>query len=248
MKKLISVLAAGFTTISLTAATETITLRIKGMRCEECAHKVTTVLKKLPGIEAMDFNLERRTVAVAYNPTLTCTDSIEARLAATGRYKPTAYSPDDVIKRGIGLRMDDMHCQRCADRITQRLQTMVGIDSMAPHLDKQYFFIRYDANKTTKADIRQALLDIGFTPVSYYTSKDISFAYFNIPKEACSEAAIEQVLALDGVDDVNVNGKRGSMAVTYINKDITAEQLLQAVREAGIVATLPPAHECEEEK
>ena len=54
------------------------------------------------------------------------------------------------------------------------------------------------------------------------------------------------MLALDGVDDVNVNQKRGSMAVTYVNTETTAEQLLQALQDADIKATVPPAHECKE--
>ncbi|MBR1395642.1 MAG: copper ion binding protein [Prevotella sp.] len=248
MKKLILLAAAMLLAITITAANETIVLRIKGMRCEECAHKVTTVLKKLPGIESMNFDLEKRTVTVEYDAALTCTDSIRQRLARTGRYKPTAYSKTDVIHRGIGLQMADMHCQNCVDRITRCLQAMEGIDSLGPHLDKHYFFIRYDANKTSKADIRQALLGLGFTPVNYYTSKDISFAYFDIPKEDCTEATIEEVLAMDGVDDVNVNPKRGTLAITYVNKDTSTEKLLQAVQAAGIKATIPPAHECKENK
>ena len=246
MKRMLTTAAAPITVITMMAANETIVLRIKGMRCEECAHKVTTVVKQLGGIEAMDFNLERRTVAITFDPATTCTDSIKARLERTGRYKSSSYSADEVIKRGLGLRMDDMHCQNCVNRISKRLETMEGIDSIGPNLSKQYVFIRYDANKTCKNDIRQALLELGFTPVSYYTSKNISFAYFNIPKEACTEATIEEVLALDGVDDVNVNQKRGSMAVTYVNTETTAEQLLQALQDADIKATVPPAHECKE--
>ena len=84
--------------------------------------------------------------------------------------------------------------------------------------------------------------------MSYYTSKEISFAYFLIPKEQATESTIEEVLALDGVDDVNVNAKRGSLAITYVNKDTSEQQLLQAIQEAGIKATLPPAHECKENK
>ena len=234
--------------ITMTAANETIVLRVKGMRCEDCAHKVTTVLKRLPGIDGLQFDLEKRTVSVSFDTAKTSADSIRARLAATGRFKSSPYSATEVIHRGMGLQMGDMHCKNCADRITARLTAMEGIDSVAPHVDKQYVFIRYDANKTSKAVIREALQQLGFTPVNYYTSKDISFAYFIIPKEACTDATIEEVLVLDGVDDVNVNPKRGSLAITYINNQTTAEKLLEAIQAAGIKATLPPAHECKENK
>jgi copper chaperone CopZ len=119
---------------------------------------------------------------------------------------------------------------------------------MKDNLDKQYFFIRYDANKTSKAAIKKALGELGFTPVTYYTSKVISFAYFNIPKEACTEDTIEEVLAMDGVDDVNVNPRQGSLAITYVNNETSVEKLQEQIKAAGIEATLPPAHECEENK
>lgn len=246
MKKIITLTAALLLTVTMTAANETIVLRIKGMRCEECAHKVTTVLKQLDGIGSMDFNLERRTVAIGYDATKTSADSIKARLERTGRYKSVPYSKDEVIRRGIGLRMDDMHCQKCADRIAQRLEQIAGVDSMSAHLDKQYYFIRYDANRTCKATIVDALGELGFTPVAYYTSKDISFAYFLIPKDQATDDTIEEVLAMDGVDDVNVNARRGSLAITYVNNQTSEEQLLKAIQAAGIKATLPPAHECKE--
>ena len=228
--------------------TDTLVVRIKGMRCEECAHKVNTVLHKVNGVKGIDYNLERRTAAIAYDKEQTCRDTIEARLAATGRYKASAYSKDEVIRRGMGLQMSDMHCQKCADRITKRLEQIEGVDSLAPKVDKQYVFVRYDANKTSKDVIRQALLDLGFTPVNYYTSKDISFAYFLIPEEKATNETIETALVLDGVDDTNVNAKRGSLAITYINTETSVEKLLEQLKAEGIDATLPPAHECKEEK
>lgn len=248
MKKLLSLTAALLMVTSMTAANETIVLRIKGMWCEECGHKVSTAVRKLAGIGKMDFDFEKRTVAVEYDPVQTCADSIRARLAATGRYKSIPYDKNEVIRRGMGLRMDDMHCQNCADRIMKRLETIEGVDSMSPHIDKQYMFIRYDANKTCKKVIREALEELGFTPVNYYTSQDISFAYFLIPKEACNEETLEEVLIMDGVDDVNVNDKRGSLAITFMNKETSVEKLLQAIQAAGIKATVPEPHECKENK
>ena len=50
MKKLLSLTAALLMVTSMTAANETIVLRIKGMRCEECGHKVSTAVRKLAGI------------------------------------------------------------------------------------------------------------------------------------------------------------------------------------------------------
>ena len=252
MMKKFCLLAVFVWTVAAQAAVQndTLVVRIKGMRCEECAHKVNTVLRQLDGVGTVDYNLERRTATIAYNPQLTCADSIQARLERTGRYKASPYSPADVIRRGMGLQMADMHCQHCADRIQKRLQQVDGVDSIGPHVDKHYVFVRYDANRTSKDVIRNALVALGFTPVNYYTSKDISFAYFTLGastlKSNTPDAIIDTALTLEGVDDANVNPKQRSLAITYVNKETSSQQLLEQLRAEGIEASLPPAHECKE--
>lgn len=228
--------------------TDTMTVRIKGMRCEECAHKVKNILNKVGGVEKMRFNLERRTVTIDFDAQLTNRDSIKANLARTGRYKASPYDAKEPILRGIGLKIDDMHCQKCANRIMDRLAEVEGIDSIGPNVEKHYVFFRYDANKTSKGEIRDVLGRMGFTPVNYYTSKNISFAYFNIPVEQTTEETIETALALDGVDDANVCQRQKSLAITYVNTETTAEKLLEHLQAEGIKAVVPKPHECEEEK
>lgn len=244
MRVLLFILSSLF--FSSATAQDTLTVRIKGMKCEECGHKVMVAVKQLPGIESMRFNYERRTSTIVYDPAQTCTDSIRARLAATGRFKASAYSPTEVIRRGFGLRMDDMHCQNCANRIAAKLQQMEGIDSMSPHLDKHYFFIRYDANRTCKDTIRTALKGLGFTPVNYYTGPKVGYAYYNIPAAQATQQTMDEVLILDGVEDVNVNAQRQSMAVTFFTDETNADRLLADILAAGIKAQVPPPHECKE--
>ena len=230
-----------------TAQTDTLTVRIKGMRCDECAHKVMKAVRALPGIESLRSNTERRTTTIVYDRTKTCADSIEARLAATGRYKASPYSPSDTIRRGMGLRIDDMHCQNCANKIVKRLEQIEGIDSLAPHLDKHYVFIRYDANRTCKDIIREAISELGYTPVNYYSGPKIGFAYYNIPKEQATQETIDKLLVYsEAIDDANVNTRNGSLAVTYFKDELSADQLLEATRQLGINAEVPAPHECKE--
>jgi copper ion binding protein len=243
---LLITLLAGITASLHATTVDTLTVRIKGMKCEECAHKVMTAVRQLPGIDNVKSNIERRTTTVTFDPALTCRDSIEARLAATGRFKASPYSPDEVIRRGFGLRIDDMHCQNCANRITKRLSQIEAIDSMSPHLDKHYIFIRYDANRTCKADIRAAVEQLGYTPVNYYSGPKVSYAYYNIPAEQATQETIDEVIIITGVEDVNVNQQKQSLAVTFFTDETNADQLLADIRQAGIKAELPPAHECKE--
>lgn len=248
MKKMMTIIMASLLSMGAMAAnTDTVTVRVKTMRCEDCGHKVRNALMKNPGVGAMEFNYERRTVKIAYDPQKTDVDSIYRSIAVTKRYKASPYSPTEVIRRGYGQHIADMHCQKCADRITKRLFQINGMDSLGVHLDKQWVFIRYDANKTCKAEIREALNALNFTPVNYYTSDKIGFAYYNIPIEQATEENIETIMAIDAVDDVNVNKRRKTMAITYFCQEITADQLLEEIHKAGIKAEIPAPHKCKEE-
>lgn len=236
MLKKLSTLLLFFVIVNaaIAASIDTLVVRIKAMRCEDCAHKVTLALNGKPGVEGLQFDLEKRTVAVAFDPAKTNTDSICATLTATGRYKPSTYDPKEKIRRGMGLKTDEMKTEADAEFIKKNLYEMEGMDSVGPNLAKGYVFIRYDANKTTKATIQKKLVELGFTPVTYYTSNIISFAYFKIPAEIANDETIEKVLALDGVDDVNVNPKKGSLAITYVNTETNLEKLLAEIKAEGI--------------
>jgi copper chaperone CopZ len=156
----------------------------------------------------------------------------------------TAASASDTLR----VRIDDMHCKKCSDRIITRLQQLEGIDSLAPNLNKHYMFIRYDANRTSKADIRAVINKLGYTPVNYYTSDKISWAYYNIPVEQATKETVDAVLAIDGVEDANVNARRKSLAVTFFSKKLSRDQLLTAIQQAGIKVVVPPPHVCSEEE
>lgn len=247
MKRLLLIALAAITLQSASAA-DTLTVRINGMRCSECGHKVKNVLRKNAGIGALDFNYERRTVKIAYDASKVCPDTIYSMLARTGRYAAKPYSPTEFIRRGYGQRIADMHCQKCYNRISERLSKLEGIDSLAPHLDKSYIFIRYDANRTSRAAIREVINKAGYTPVNYYTSPKIEYGYYLLPANQANQETLESVLALDGVEDVNVNTTRKTLAVTFFNDETTADKLLDEIHKAGIDAKLPKPHECSEEK
>lgn len=67
LKKLLTLLLLFVTVDAAQAAsTDTLVVRIKAMRCEDCAHKVTLALNGKPGVEGLQFDLEKRTVAVAF--------------------------------------------------------------------------------------------------------------------------------------------------------------------------------------
>ena len=213
------------------ADTASHTLRIKAMRCEECAHKVNKALRANDAVENVEFDLEKRTATIEYDDSRLNKEGIEALLAATGRYKPSPYDPTEKIRRAMGMKTEELRTADDSTRVMKELWSVEGMDSVAPRMDKRYVFIRYDANKTNRATIKQKLTEAGFTPVNYYTSNVISHAYMNIPAAAATEDTVESVMALDGVDDACVNPALGTLAITFVNTDTTEEKLKKEVKE-----------------
>lgn len=68
VKKLIvaCVAALAWSGAALAQPTDLLVMRIKGMRCDESAHKVMKAVSPLEGVRDIRFNLERRTATVYY--------------------------------------------------------------------------------------------------------------------------------------------------------------------------------------
>lgn len=49
------------------AATQTVTIPIKGMMCQGCAAKIEAALKKIEGVQAVKASFEQRNVQVTYD-------------------------------------------------------------------------------------------------------------------------------------------------------------------------------------
>ena len=147
------------------------------------------------------------------------------------------------------FRIDDMHCQKCANRIKARLaQKIEGVDTVIPNFKEHSLEIRFDAARTNAADIRTAITKAGYTPVNYCQCGKGAYGYFLIPKEATTQETIDKVRGIKGVMDANTTTVRRSLAVVYNTKELSEEQLLEAIRQQGIDAALPKPHVCSEDK
>ena len=236
MKRYIIALIAFFTICGTAIAQELtdFTFRVKGMRCEDCSYKIHKVLQPMAGIENMTFDLEKRTVTVNYNPAVIGTDSILAPLIRSQRYVPSTYNANDVIFRGYGQHLPEMKNENDAKRASEILKNVYGVDSVGANLNKTYIFIRYDANKTNKDNIRKVLLANGFTPSNYYNAEIVKYAYYSIPEGIEPEEAEGDLMDISGIDDACINPNTNKLAITYFNDETNAEKLKADIKALGI--------------
>ncbi len=145
------------------------------------------------------------------------------------------------------LRIDDMHCRKCSDRITAKLTATNVIDSIRVSLGKHCLTVTYDESRISADSIRAIVTQTGYTPVNYCKCGKGTYAYFLIPAEQATQETLDKVKAIKGVKDANTNARRKSLAIKYHADDLTAEQLLASLQQAGIQAVLPEPHVCKEE-
>lgn len=210
------------------------TFRVKGMRCEDCSYKIHKLLQPTAGIENMTFDLEKRTVTVSYSPAVVSTDSILAQLAKSKRYTPSTYSVNDIILRGYGQHLPEMKNESDAQRASEVLKNILGVDSVGANLNKTYMFIRYNANKTNKDNIRKTLLSHGFTPSNHYTHDIVKYAYYSIPAGIEPAEAEADIMGIKGIEDVCINPNTNKLAVTYFSDETNDQQLKAEIKALGI--------------
>lgn len=231
MKKIFAAFVLGIFTMgsAVASSADSIQVRIKGMRCEECAHKIYDRLTNLKGVEDVTFNLERRTATIFYDANVTNADSVQKPLLGT-RYKPTPYSPTEVIRRGKGFKLLGMTTNADATKAANAINGIQGVDSVATDAANEKIFVRYDANKTEEAVLRSALKKVGFAPVTFYTSGRIDYALLPVPAGKATPEMAENLLAIDAIDDTNFTNDGRFVAITYDKKLSTKEDLAKEVQ------------------
>ena len=132
--------------------------------------------------------------------------------------------------------------------IRGRLLSQTGIDSMEADIRHHNITVRFDGSQQTTDSIRALITRIGYTPVGACRCGKGAYAYFLIPADQAIPQTIDRVKAIKGVHDANVSSMRKSLAVKYHHQELTEEQLLAALQQAGIQAALPKPHQCSEKK
>lgn len=64
----------------------------------------------------------------------------------------------------MSLRIDDMHCKKCSDRITAKLIEVNAIDSIRVSLDKHRVLMRYEESMISGDSIRAIITQLGLRP------------------------------------------------------------------------------------
>ena len=145
------------------------------------------------------------------------------------------------------FHIDDMHCKKCATRIRTRLLRHQAIDTMEDDILQHNITVSFDGDQITADSIRAIITKVGYTPVSACKCGKGAYAYLIIPAEQATAESISKAKAIAGVEDANVSKLRKALAVKYHHKEISEQQLITALQQAGLQVSLPKPHVCSEE-
>jgi Cu+-exporting ATPase len=140
----------------MTAAME-ITLPLTGMHCANCAETIEKGLDKLDGMEQANVDLIAERASLTYDPKALQMGDILGAIRSTGYDVATA----DTEMAVLGL-----HDASDSNRLEHKLLEHPGILSAIVNLASEQLLIRYIPTAVSQREIRLAIREVGFEPVS----------------------------------------------------------------------------------
>lgn len=127
-----------------------------------------------------------------------------------------------------------MHCASCAQNVERTIKSLPGVKRANVNLASEKLTVDYEQNQVNVDDMAQAVKEIGFELV-----KPSDTEVFGIQGMGCASCAakIEQATRkLPGVASANVNLATEKLNIEYNHQELTANEIMQAVKEAGYQA------------
>ncbi|GAB6157431.1 copper-exporting P-type ATPase CopA [Desulfotomaculum varum] len=137
--------------------TEETRLKITGMSCAACSARLERSLGKLPGVSSVKVNLAGEFAAITYNPAEIKQAEIISKIEASGF---------GVAMEETEIRIQGMTCAACSARVERVLNRLPGVFQAAVNLATEKAAVKYHPLAITPADLRRAIRDAGYTPVS----------------------------------------------------------------------------------
>ncbi|MFO1461815.1 MAG: heavy metal translocating P-type ATPase [Verrucomicrobiota bacterium] len=147
--------------MSSTAGNST-TLRVGGMDCSSCAHRVTQALTSVPGVASATVDLSAGSASIRWQPSAPV-DPPALVAAVTAAGYSAQFAPKE-SGNTVRLRIGGMDCANCARKVTAALTGVAGVDSATVDLPTQRANVRWKPDQTgNSADLVAAVAAAGYT-------------------------------------------------------------------------------------
>ncbi len=140
-----------------------LTLPVLGMTCANCVASVERNAKKVDGVSEAVVNFASEKVAITYDPAVTKTEAVIARIHRAGYEIPTTT---------VELPLLGMTCANCANTIERRLNKVEGVVEATVNYASEKATVEYIIGTTSRAELIAAVRKAGYDVVESSSDDD----------------------------------------------------------------------------
>lgn len=141
-------------------AVKSVTIPIEGMSCAACAARVKKTLKAIPGVQAVELNLEHRNAQVQY---LDGQVSPERMVAAINQLGYKAGKPALAGTKVARIPIEGMMCEAmCTPTVKKALEALDGVTKAEVSLKPGDARVEYEAAKISPEKMVSTINALGF--------------------------------------------------------------------------------------
>lgn len=135
------------------------------------------------------------------------------------------------------LPIEGMTCAACSAAVERAVRKLPGVSEANVNLSAENLHLRYDESQVSLENVVQAVDDAGYKAL--IPSQHVQLDVNGMTCAACS-ATVERVVSkLQGVQNANVNLAAETLSLDYDPAEVSLQQVVGAVAEAGYQAVLP---------
>jgi len=143
------------------------------------------------------------------------------------------------------LPIEGMTCAACSAAVERAVRKLPGVTEANVNLTAENLHLSYDESQVSLDSVVQAVDDAGYKAL--IPSQHTQLEVHGMTCASCS-ATVERVVSkLPGVQNANVNLAAETLTLDYDPAEISLQQVVSAVAEAGYQAILPLDNTIEEE-
>ena len=143
------------------------------------------------------------------------------------------------------LAIEGMTCAACSAAVERAVRKLPGVTEANVNLTAENLHLSYDESQVSLDSVVQAVDDAGYKAL--IPSQHAQLEIHGMTCASCS-ATVERVVSkLPGVQNANVNLAAETLTLDYDPAEISLQQVVSAVAEAGYQAILPVDNTIEEE-
>ena len=136
-------------------------LKISGMTCAGCVHRVETALSKLPGVSSASVNLMTEQATIEYDPQQASPAGLVAAVEKTG-YGATEIPTEEPGRARADLKISGMTCAGCVRNVENALKRTPGVIAASVNLMTEQASVQYEPAVTQPQALIKAVESAGY--------------------------------------------------------------------------------------